>query len=311
MDLPSTTRPSLAKRAAFRAFLLLERLGLHVQPRHFYSSVADRRWLSGNPKLWRRRIELTGPHWDLEAQLAWLRETCATHLEEVSGFAFMERLGELGVGFRYGYVEGQVLHCAVRTLAPPRIVEVGSGASTVITADAARRNEAEGRGGSRIVAVDPYAPAELRALDNVEVRDIPAQLVPAELFAELGEGDLLFLDSTHVVKTGSELHRLYLEVLPSLASGVTVHVHDIYLPYLFSPWVLGDFWDWQETALLAALLTQSERFEVLCCQSALHDAVPESLREVLPDYRPLKLVDGLDRGRGEGHYPSSIWLRTR
>jgi Methyltransferase domain len=309
--LPVTTRPSLAKRTAFRVFLLLERLGLHVVPRHFYGPVADRRWLRRNPELWQRRVELAGVDWDLRAQLGWLRETCEPHLGEVEGFAFMDRLGELGVGFRYGYVEGQILHCVVRSLAPPRIVEVGSGASTVITSEAARRNSAEGRADARIVAVDPYAPPELRRLENVEVRDVPAQLVPAELFAELGEGDLLFLDSTHVVKTGSELYRLYLEVLPALAAGVTVHIHDIYLPFLFSPWVLGDFWDWQETALLAAVLTHNPRFEVLCCESALHDAMPEELRELLPDYRPMRLSDGIDRERGEGHYPSSIWLRTR
>ena len=311
MELPTTKRPSLAKRIAFRLFLLLERLGLHVMPRHFYGPVADRRWLARNPELWRRRVELAGVDWDLDAQLGWLREVCAPYLEEVGGFSFTERLRELGVGFRYGYVEGQILHCALRSLAPQRVVEVGSGASTVITAEALRRNAEEGRARARFVAVDPFAPPELRSLENVEVRDLPAQVVPLELFTELGEGDLLFLDSTHVVKTGSELYRLYLEVLPALAPGVTVHVHDIYFPFLFSPWVLDDFWDWQESALLAALLTQNPRFEVLCCESALHDDRPQSLRELLPDYRPLELVDGIDRERGEGHYPSSIWLRSR
>jgi hypothetical protein len=300
---------SLTKRALFRAFLALERVGIHVLPRHFYSPVADRRWLAANPNLWKRRLKVVGIDWSEEAQLRWLAEICAPYLEEVRGFPFLQRARKLGLSFRYGFVEAQVLHCVVRSLAPRLLVEIGSGASTLVSSDAAARNRAEGRGETRIVTIDPYAPRQLAALEAVELHDLPLQLISSEVFAGLGEGDLLFLDSTHVLKTGSELHRLYLEVLPALAAGVTVQVHDVYLPRLYSPWVMEDFWDWQETALLAALLTQNDRFEVLCCQSALHDSTPERLQEVLPDYLPLALEEGLDAGGG-GHYPSSIWLRT-
>jgi hypothetical protein len=180
-----------------------------------------------------------------------------------------------------------------------------------LIADAAAMNTAEGSTGSRIVTVDPFAPPELGVLPGVEILAQPAQSVRESVFAELGHGDLLFIDSTHVVKAGSELGRLYLDVLPGLPAGVTIQIHDIYLPYLYSPWILTDLWDWQETLLLAALLVNNPRLEVLCSLSALHDARPEQLQAVLPDYRPLQLIDGIDAGRGEGHYPSSIWLRSK
>ncbi len=310
--MPAAARPrtSRAKRAFFRLFLALERLGVHVLPRHFYSPVADRRALGRDRSSWRRPTPLTGVEWDLDAQLRWVEATCAEHLDEVRGFSFLSGLAERGIEFRYGPVEGQVLHCAVRSLASPLIVEVGSGASTALIADAAARNEAEGRGVSRIVSIDPYAPPELARLPNVELVGVPVQRAPAEPFEALSEGDLLFIDSTHVLKTGSDLPRIYLELLPSLPAGVTLQVHDVYLPYLYSPAVLSDLWDWQETALLAALLTNNPRLEVLCCQSALHDAMPERLRTVLPDYEPRKLDDGIDTSGG-GHFPASIWLRTR
>lgn len=310
-------RPSLtpgrsaAKHALFRLFGALERTGVHVLPRHFYSSVADRGWLAANPALWRMPQPLPGISWDLDAQLGWLEQICAQHLDEVRAFSFLESLAARGIAFRYGLIEGQVLHCAIRTLAPRLVLEVGSGASTALIADAAALNRAEGRGDTRIVTVDPYAPPQLASLEGVEVRAIPAQTAPAELFAELTAGDLLFLDSTHVVKAGSELARLYLDILPALPEGVVVHIHDIYLPYLHSPWILSDFWDWQESALLAALLTHNPRLEVLCCESALHDAMPDRLGAVLPDYRPLELLDGIDPGTAEGHFPSSTWLRSR
>lgn len=307
---PPTTGRSRAKRAYFRLFLLLERLGLHVLPRHFYSPVADRRGLAADPPAWRRPTALTGVEWDLDAQLGWLADICAEHLDEVRGFSFLAGLEQRGIGFRYGHVEGQVLHCAVRSLAPPRVVEVGSGASTALISAATALNESEGRGASRIVSIDPYAPPELYGLAGVEVLEVPLQRATDKPFQELAEGDLLFIDSTHVLKAGSDLARIYLELLPGLPSGVTLQVHDVFLPYLYSPAILSDLWDWQETALLAALLTHNPRLEVLCCQSALHDAMPERLRALLPDYEPRALDRGIDSG-GEGHFPASIWLRTR
>jgi hypothetical protein len=289
----------------------LERLHLHVLPRHFYSPVADRRWLEQNPDLWRLPQRLRGIGWDLDRQLVWLEQTCTRHLDEVRGFSYLGPLAARGIAFRYGPIEGQVLHCAVRSLAPPLVVEVGSGASTALIADAAARNAAEGSSHSRIVTIDPFAPDEVLDLPGVEVIRQPAQSVAESVFRELGDGDLLFIDSTHVIKAGSELGRLYLDVLPGLPGGVTIQIHDIYLPYLYSPWILTELWDWQETLLLAALLVNNPKLEVLCALAALHDARPDYLRTVLPDYRPLQLIEGIDAGCGPGHYPSSIWLRSR
>jgi hypothetical protein len=232
-------------------------------------------------------------------------------LDEVRSFSYLGPLADRGIAFRYGPIEGQVLHCAMRTLAPRLVVEVGSGASTALMADAAAMNAAEGARRSRIVTIDPFGPPALSNLDGVEVIAQPAQSVPESVFAELGDGDLLFIDSTHVVKAGSELGRLYLDVLPGLAPGVTIQIHDIYLPYLYSPWILTELWDWQESFLLAALLVNNPRLEVLCALSALHDARSDELRALLPDYCPLQMEDGIDPGRGVGHYPSSIWLRSK
>lgn len=307
---------SLLKRAAVTALTSLERSRLHLLPAHFYSSVPQRRWLRENEELWRRPTELPGLRWRLDEQIDWLARICAApYLNEVRGFGFLRDLDARGIDFRYGAIEAQVLHCTVRTFAPKRIVEIGSGASTAIMSAAVSRTVADGGQASEITTIDPYAPAALRHLPHVSVREIPAQRVPVETVTGLDAGDLLFIDSTHAVKTGSELHRIYLELLPSLPSGVLVHIHDIYLPYQYSPSVLDDIWDWQETALLSALLIGNDRFEVLSCQSALHHARPDALAAVLPDYRPRPMTRGIDDGRGSdqhgGHFPSSMWLRTR
>ena len=259
-----------------RIFSLLERIGIHVTPNHFYAPVADRRRLAADRELWQRPARLTGIDWDLDAQLAWLEQTCDRHLHEVAGFSFLDDLAERGLEFLYGPIEGQVLHCAIRELAPPRMVEIGSGSSTAIAAAASAANLAEGRRGTEILALDPFASPKLESIDGIEVRRVPAQAIGDEVFGMLADGDLLFIDSTHVLRAGSELPRLYLEAIPSLAPGVIVHIHDIYLPYTFSPWIFEELWDWQESTLLAALLAGNPGLEVLCCQSALfHDRSAE------------------------------------
>jgi hypothetical protein len=136
--------------------------------------------------------------------------------------------------------------------------------------------------------------------------------VPLDLFDTLQAGDLLFIDSSHAVKTGSDVVRIYLEIIPRLAAGVTVHIHDIYLPYVYPRDALLSFFEWQETVLLAALLTGNPHLEVLACLSALHYGQPANLAALLPDYQPQANDQGLAvPAAPQGYFPSSFWMRTR
>jgi len=296
-----------AKALSFRAFLLLDALGLHVLPKHFYTPVADRRFLRANPAQWRRRISM---EWDLDAQLRWLREICSTHYAEVAGLGLYTELVAQRFGPGYGPIESQVLHCFVRSQAPGRIVEIGGGMTTALMKRAAAVNRDEGRPQARITTLEPAPWGPLLELEDIELERVACQDAPPELFAELGDGDLLFVDSSHTVKTGSEVPYIFLEIVPRLAPGVTVHVHDISLPFLYAPLVLSDYFDPQETTLIAALLRGNEQLEVLCCESALHHDRPKELAEIASDYRPQPMRNGLAQSEG-GHFPSSLWLRTR
>jgi len=296
------------KKLSWRGFSALDRVGLHVLPKHYYTPVADRAWLRAHPEAWRRPLPLD---WDLDEQVAWLREVCGTHYEEVEGLHAYWQLARAGLGPGYGPIESQVLHCFVRSQAPRRVVEIGGGVTSAMLARAARLNGEEGRPVARITTLDPAPWGPLLTLEGIELLRVPCQDAPRELFAELGAGDLLFVDSSHAVKTGSEVAEIYLEIVPSLAAGVIVHVHDVFLPYLYAPTVLTDYFDPQETTLVAALLQDNDRLEVLCCESALHHERRQQLREILLDYRPQAMSDGLVVSKLEGHFPSSLWLRTR
>jgi hypothetical protein len=122
----------------------------------------------------------------------------------------------------------------------------------------------------------------------------------------------LFIDSSHAVKTGSEVLRIYLDIIPALPAGVHIHIHDINLPYEYSRDALSSYYASQETALLLALLTDNPRLSVQACLSALHYDRAEQMHALLPDYLPQANQDGLPApDAGPAHFPSSIWLLTK
>jgi hypothetical protein len=112
----------------------------------------------------------------------------------------------------------------------------------------------------------------------VAIHEQPVQDVPLALFDRLGEGDVLFLDLTHVVRPGSDVNHVILEVLPRLRPGVWVHVHDIFFPFEYPPAWVEEGRAWQETYLLRAFLAFNQAFEIRWFQTFLwarHRAVLE------------------------------------
>lgn len=305
---------SLVKRALFAAHRAAAKLGLHVLPRHYYSPVVDLDALQATRERWARRASMRGVAWDVDAQARRLREMCLPFRDEYAGNDAYRRAtaGRFGPG--YGPIEAQALHALVRTLRPRRIVEVGSGVSTACLLEAAKRNEGDGAPRAQVTCVEPNPSDALAALEGVALFASPVQEAPRELFDELGAGDLLFIDSSHTAKTASDVYHLVLEVLPGLRAGVVVHLHDIYLPYDYSPLSLKTLWHWNETAFVHAFLIHNARVRTLFCMSLLHHDRPELLAELFPGYAPEPLRDGLVSDEApplaypRRHFPCSLVL---
>jgi hypothetical protein len=253
---------------------------------------------------------MNGVNWDLDSQLEWTRLVTDPFIAEVQGLQAYYTLMDERAGPGYGPIESQLLHCVVRSTEPEVILEVGSGVSTMITKEAAELNFRTTGRRSKLKCIEPFPSDFLVRDSDISLFRTRAQTADDVLFSSLNRGDILFIDSTHAVKTGSELPRLYLEIIPSLRAGVMIHIHDIFLPYPYSPDILYNLFDWQETTLLAALLTGNTRLRVLACLSALHrDRQPE-LQEIFPDYQPARLTRGMRPRGAAGHFPSSLWLIT-
>ena len=136
----------------------------------------------------------------------------------------------------------------------------GSGFSTLVARQAVERN-----GAGRIVSIEPFPRPWLRDLKGVEVLEAPAEGFSSDFFNDrLADGDILFIDSTHTVKTGSDCLHLYLRVLPRLESDLAIHVHDVFLPYgMPRRWELDLHLHWTEQHLLLAYLIGNRRTRLL------------------------------------------------
>jgi predicted O-methyltransferase YrrM len=255
---------------------------MHVSRTHFYSPIPNVGTLPA--ETWRRKSSLPGIDMRDAEQLRLLRESFPAYRAEYDLIPRTASGREEEYYFENGFFGGTdalVLYCMIRHFRPQRIIEVGAGFSSRLAAQAASRN-----GGTRLTCIEPY-PGEVlrRGFPGLEsLIESPVQNVDGGPFDELTENDILFIDSSHVSKIGSDVNYLFLEVIPRLRPGVLVHVHDIFLPYEYPRgWVVDELRFWTEQYLLQAFLAFNSQFEVLFANSYVEATYPGALREVFPN----------------------------
>lgn len=190
-------------------------------------------------------------------------------------------------------LDAAAAYALVRTEEPERVVEIGSGHSTRFMA------RAVGDGGlpTRITCIDPAPRAELGRL-KVDHKPVLLRDADPAIFEALRAGDILFIDSSHIAMPGTDVDRLFLDILPRLASGTLVHVHDITLPHAYP-----EAWAWRayNEQLLVGALLQGAGFELaFASHYVARDLLTMPLRGILSEL-PLP----------EGAHETSLWLRKR
>lgn len=293
-------------------FEIGQRFGFDVLPRHFYSEIPDIRALKQDDR-WQRAYSLVGvAGTDIDQQLCWLREICPPELAStLPSLHLQQKASEINSELGYGPIEADLLYSFIRTRSPRRMIQVGAGTSTWVALQAARAIGAD----IEITCIDPFPNRYLRQLEadqSIRLLDVPVQAVSPGEFAGLVSGDVLFIDSTHTVSTGSDVNYLILEILPRLRKGVFVHFHDVTMPYDYFPDVLSrDLFFWRESVLLHAFLIDNPRFKIRLGCAMLHDAALDRVQEIIPTYdSPMKTKRGLAVGSKSGAFPSSIWLEV-
>jgi hypothetical protein len=279
---------NLVKRALARSgYALVPTARYAVVPRDFNSPLPEVRRLG----FWETPRSMEGVDLAVEEAVELLTSSLSPYIAEFVRPA--DRPGWAFATGSYGIADAEILYAMVRWLRPRVIVELGSGASSHFIQMAARRNAADGRPlDHRIFDPYPFTASPLGPVDGPVVSPLRAEeLDPALVAGLLGDGDLLFVDTTHTVKTGGDVDHIFSAILPRLARGVWVHIHDVFLPFEYPrEWVVDDRRLWAEQYVLHAFLAFNRAFRVRLPAMAVSRAAPEVVARLVPGfslaYRP-------------------------
>lgn len=260
------------------------------EPGHYYSAIPDKQTgLTATSKGQLSNAPLQAIDLNENKQLSLMYEliplmktSCFRNEEKTDKHRFFNKNGI------YGYSDALILESMIRYLKPSKIIEAGSGFTSALMMDV---NEKYFDNNIKLEFIEPY-PERLFTLlseedkKRVVLRIQGLQSVDLSVFKSLGENDILFIDSTHVAKTGSDLLYLFFEILPVLQSGVYIHFHDIfnnfeYLPDHFN-WAAG--FGWNENYFLRSFLMYNNQFEIVLFSSLLDSRYKDHIAAGMPDY---------------------------
>ena len=175
----------------------------------------------------------------------------------------------------------------IRANKPKRIIEIGSGNSTLMAIKAIKKNQSEQLNYTcEHICIEPYEMPWLEQMDITIIRE-KVEEIDLSFFSQLKENDILFIDSSHVIRPQGDVLFEYLELLPSLNKGVIVHIHDIFSPRNYpKSWLQDDIRFWNEQYLVEAFLSNNDSWEIIASLNFLHHNYYNLLKEVAPFLTP-------------------------
>ena len=268
----------------------LETVGVFPIRRHFYEPLFA---ISDLKKSLREPRSLPGVALRADAQRALLLEL--NYQAELKGVPWEP--GERALfhyhnsTFKTG--DADAWYSVIRHFRPRRIIEIGSGWSTGMARLALLANhKADASYSCDHTCIEPFPPP---SLGNLPVRLIREKVenVPLSVFDELTANDILFIDSSHMIRPQGDVLFEYLEILPRLRQGVIIHIHDVFTPrdYL-DEWIKSDMWFWNEQYLLEAVLSHTTRYEVMLALNFLANDFPDDLARAFPSWGQERVQPG-------------------
>ena len=263
---------------------LSDRWGYHIRPIHYYEPLPDFRSIT--PEQIQRKRAYPGIDFRRDEQLQLLRE--------LEPYALELRATDDLVNDYFSGFDALVYYSLIRRLKPRRIIEIGGGYSTRIAGKALAANQS-----GRLTCVEPYPEERLTGANfGVHLVTKRVEELDVSFFAALEANDILFIDSSHTVKFGSDVCYEFLEILPTLKRGVWVHVHDIFFPHDYpAEWLLKRRLALNEQYLLEAFLSFNRDFEIALGNHWLYLEFRNELARLWPN--PVSPEPG----------PSSFWMR--
>lgn len=278
---------------------IFNRVGVYPIRDHYYEPMYN--YKSHLRHSLRDERKLPGIDLNEAGQLAWLGQCdCADEL------ARLPLKPSAGTSFYYknpNFSEGdaECLYSLIRLKKPARIIEIGSGFSTMMAREAIAQNQREDAAYScRHICIEPYEMQWLDTVSGIEVIRQKVEEADTALFKQLEADDILFIDSSHMIRPQSDVLTECLGILPILNPGVLIHFHDIFTPYDYPDrWLIDEVKFWNEQYLLEAFLSCNPQFEIILALNFLSRRHSARLQEKFP----------MLRGHVVPIEPGSFWIR--
>ena len=255
-------------------------------PGHYYSPIVNPKLLKEREnEIWNKNPKISGIDFNDDYHIKVLTEYFPKH---ISGYKYQEKAENVGSdsefytqNSQFSWLDSRTLFVLLNQWKPKRMIEVGSGFSSLLTAHV---NHSLLDNSIDFSCIEPFPREFLKkkipGLNDVTIEKV--ENVDKAVFRALEAGDVLFIDSSHIAKTGSDVNFLFFEILPILKKGVRIHIHDIFLPHEYDKqWVLKENRSWNEQYLLRALLMYSDTFKVLFGCNNAHDKHPDLVAKAL------------------------------
>lgn len=271
----------------YKNFEYWQKRGFHIIPNHYYHPIPDTRELKNKDF---GEKSMVGIDLNTSTQLKFLNDF-AQFQNEFENFSYLPKFINTQVDTNFYFnnlafdgIDALSYYSFIRLLKPKNVIEVGSGWSTKIAASAALKNV-----NTKLVSIEPYPQPFLKKgipglhkLINKKVEN-----VPLSFFESLGSGDILFIDSSHVVKIGGDVTYIFFEILPRLKKGVYVHIHDIFLPFDYPrDWIIKQRRFWTEQYLLHAFLLFNKTFKIVFSRGYLNAKYPAKVKKTFNQFTP-------------------------
>jgi predicted O-methyltransferase YrrM len=270
---------------------LFKRLGIfpiqdhYYEPRFVYDETFDTSYVREIPL----KIDVASQFAQLDLLKNIAEISCLKASEDEAAKGFYVHNPNFGAG------DAELYYLMIRNKKPKRIIEIGSGYSTQLCRLALEKNREEGAG-CALTCIEPFEMPFLDTLVGITVIRKQVETISIDLFKTLEANDILFIDSSHIIRPGNDLLFIYFQILPILQKGVLIHIHDIFTPRHYPhEWLTKKMRFWNEQYLLEAFLYNNEGFQILF---TLNHLVKEDFEAASKTLIHLK----------EDSEPSSFWM---
>ena len=259
---------------------ILNYFGIFPITNHYYEPLFDFRDLKKN--LYENR-NLPGINFNLNQQL-----------NNLSKFVYANELKELNLTkkspnynfniknkfFENG--DAEIYYQLIRHIKPRNILEIGSGQSTLIALEAVKKNKNTDKINTKITCVEPYENIWLNSLD-IKILRKKIEDINENYYLKLKSGDILFIDSSHIIKPQGDVLKIFLEIIPKLKKGVIIHIHDIFTPKDYpKKWLITENKFWNEQYLVEVLMMNENKYEIYLMLNYLKNNAYEQLKRICP-----------------------------